>query len=245
MKLRYEPLLQVQRDLYKLPRGFERFREYLRLMVTPDGEDLQLPLVGMNPMGKDHLPVVLDALLALDADAVAARATAEAQAALVDEPGAYTVTLVVGDDLLGGWTNRYATEMSLRFRQKHYYARGWIVPTLWTSETHTAEQVRVEVWAAVLRASYVQRHGYARTLHEMLAQEGCVLPGAGVTKPVLAPDDLAYTRTVLEPYRDHSDEPTLIAALFGDRAAHELGYPPLGLSDGAGLALALFEARRE
>ena len=65
MKLRYEPLLQLQRDLYDRPRGFERFREYLRVMVSADGEDLALPLVGMNPMGKDHLPVQLDALLGL------------------------------------------------------------------------------------------------------------------------------------------------------------------------------------
>lgn len=33
MNLEYVPLLQVQRDLYKLPRGFERFREYLRTML--------------------------------------------------------------------------------------------------------------------------------------------------------------------------------------------------------------------
>jgi len=32
MKLEYVPLLQVQRDLYKMPRGFERFREYIKTM---------------------------------------------------------------------------------------------------------------------------------------------------------------------------------------------------------------------
>src|SRR5687767_1009401 len=117
MKLSYVPLLNVQRDLYRMPRGFDRFREYLRLMVAPDGDELQLPLVGMNPMGKDHLPVVLDRLLGLDADGEAALAVAGAEAALAGEPGAYQVTVVVSDDLLGGWTNRYATEMVNRFRQ--------------------------------------------------------------------------------------------------------------------------------
>jgi hypothetical protein len=242
MKLAYEPLLALQRDFYHTPRGLERFQEYLRLMTG--GEDLVLPLAGMSPMGQDDQMAVLDALLAIDADGVAARATAEAQAALADEPGAYQVMVVVGDDRLGGETNRYASDMAVRFRQKPNYTRGWIVTSLWTSETYTAERVREEVWAAILRAAYVQRHGYARTLHEMLRQEGCALKGAGVTAPALAPDDLAYTRAVLETYRDHSDEPTLIPALFGDRAAYELGYPPLGLSEGAGLAVALAEGQR-
>ncbi len=246
MQLSYVPLLNVQRDLYRMPRGFERFQEYLRLMAAPGGDDIQLPLVGMNPMGNPerHLPVVLDALLALDADGVAARATDEARAGLAGEPGDYQVSVVVSDDLLGGSlrANRFASEMANRFRQQHYYTRGWVVPTLWTSETYTAALVRQEVLAAILRVVYVQRHGYAHTLYEMLAQEGCVLQRAGATTPTLAPDELAYTRAVLEPYLDRSDEPMLIAALFGDRAAHELGYPPLGLAEGAGLALALADA---
>jgi len=33
MELEFVPLLRIQRDLYRLPRGLERFREYLRTMV--------------------------------------------------------------------------------------------------------------------------------------------------------------------------------------------------------------------
>ena len=239
MKLRHEPLLQLQRDLYRLPRGFERFREYLRVMTNAAGDDLQYPLVGMNPTGNDHLPAMLDELLALDADGVAARAVADAQAALAEEPGEYAVILVVSDDRHGAWTGRYAAELTYRFDQKHFYSRGWIVPVLWTSETYTAERVRAAVWAAILRAVYVQRHGYAHTLRERLAQEGCVLRQVGTSAPVLDAGDLAHTRAVLAPYLDRSDELVVIPALFGDRAAEALGYPKLGLSEGAGLALAL------
>jgi len=108
MKLEYVPLLKVQRDLYELPRGMERFREYIRTMSDAVSGDLKLPLVAMNPMGKDHLPPFLDHLLAIDADGVAARALAEADTALAEEPGEYRACLVVADDLKGGWTNRYA-----------------------------------------------------------------------------------------------------------------------------------------
>ncbi len=67
---------------------------------------------------------------------------------------------------------------------------------------------------------------------------------AGSTAPTLDPDDLAYTHEVLASYLDKIDQPTLIAALYGDAAAHQLGYPPLGLSPRAGLALALDNAKK-
>jgi hypothetical protein len=244
MKFEYVPLLQVQRDLYKLPRGFERFREYLRTMIDPDSGDLKLPLVAMNPMGKDHLPPFLDKLLEWDADGEAARATAEAQSSLQAEPGVYKVCLVVSDDLRGGWTNRYTAEFDYRFRQKAYYKRGWIAGILWTSESYAPEQVREEVRLCLFRAAYIQQHGYSRTLNEMLAQESYAMKMAGSTAPTLDPDDLAYTREVLASYLDKTDQPTLIAALYGDAAAHQLGYPPLGLSPRAGLALALDNAQK-
>lgn len=242
MNLEYVPLLQVQRDLYSLPRGFERFREYLRTMIDPDSGDLKLPLVAMNPMGKDHLPQFLDKLIEMDADGEAARAATEAKSILKAEPGEYKVCLVVSDDLRGGWTNRYTAEFDYRFRQKAYYKRGWIAGILWTSETYTTEQIREEVQLCLFRAAYVQQHGYARTLGEMLAQESYAISMAGSASPTLDPDDLAYTREVLASYLDKTDLPTLIAALFGDAAAQQLGYPPLGLSLRAGLALALDNA---
>ncbi len=244
MNLEYVPLLQVQRDLYQLPRGFERFREYLRTMIDPDSGDLKLPLVAMNPMGKDHLPAFLDKLIGLDADGEAVRATAEAQAILKTEPGEYKVCLVVSDDWRGGWTNRYTTEFDYRFRQKAYYKRGWIAGILWTSETYTPEQIREEVQLCLFRAAHIQQHGYARTLGEMLAQESYAMRMAGSTTPTLDPDDLAYTREVLTSYLDKTDQPTLIAALYGDAAAHQLGYPSLGLSPRAGLALALDNTKK-
>lgn len=58
-------------------------------------------------------------------------------------------------------------------------------------------------------------------------------------------DELAYTRAVITPHLDTKDQPTLIAWLFGDEAAHTLGYTPLGLSERAGFALALHDARLE
>src|SRR5947209_7485423 len=118
MKLEYVPLLQLQREIQGLPRNYERFRQYLRTITSQGGAGLKLPsLLMMNPMGKDHVTALLDALLALDADGIAARAVAEARDQLPKEPGDFKVALVIADDLMGGWTNRYANEFSLRFPQ--------------------------------------------------------------------------------------------------------------------------------
>ena len=56
--------------------------------------------------------------------------------------------------------------------------------------------------------------------------------------------DLAYSAEVIQEYRDTRDYPTIFTCLFGDEAARSVGYPPLGLSPRAGLALAHHEARQ-
>ena len=246
MELEFVPLLRIQRELYDQPRGMERFRSYLRTMVDARTGDLELPLVAMNPMGKDHVPALLDRLLAVDADgagAVAMRAAAE-RPATRRVSGRYRVALVVADDAHGGWTNRYQSEFDQRFEGTALYKRGWITAVLWTSEEPSAEAAGREVATAVHRFAHVRRHGPATTLKAMLAQEGEAMASAGCREPALDADDLAYTRETMAPYLVRGDRPTAVACLYGDEAARELGYPPLGFSARAGLALALDAARR-
>jgi hypothetical protein len=250
MKLSYLPLLQVQRDLYALPRGMERFREYIKTMTDAETGDLALPLVAMNPMGKDHVPALIDEYLALGAEQIADQAIVEASRDLPDRPEPphlphppFKVCLVVSDDLKGGWTNRWASEYGHRIEGAAITKRGWLTGLLWTSEPASANTVREAVLTSIYRAEYLQRHSIPKTLGEMLNQEGHAMARAGCTTPALDEDDLAYTRRVIEPHRDATDRATVIACMFGDVAANALGYPPQGLSDRAGLALALHDAR--
>jgi hypothetical protein len=113
VKLEYVPLFHVQRELQDMPRNYQRFRHYLRVIRNPDGSSLELPsLLAMNPMGKEHVTDLLDTLLALDADGIAARAAAEASAHLEDTPGDCKIALVIADDLKGGGTNRRRSNRS-------------------------------------------------------------------------------------------------------------------------------------
>jgi hypothetical protein len=97
----------------------------------------------------------------------------------------------------------------------------------------------------IYRVAYIGQHGRARTLGELLRQEGRVMALAGCTGPSLDAEDLAYTRAVIAPHLEARDTPTMIACLFGDSAARALGYTPQGLSARAGLALALHDAARQ
>ena len=254
MKLSFFPLLKIQRDLYAMPRGMERFREYIKTMVDAETGDLALPLVAMNPMGKDHVPGLIDDYLALGAEEIAEEAVrevaAKAPALRTDVRGAtasavaeYRVALVVSDDLKGGWTNRWASEYAHRIEGAAISKRGWLVGILWTSEPASVHNVREAVLTSIHRAAYLQTHAAPTTLGEMLDQEGYAMARAGCTTPQLDDDDLAYTRSVITPHLGATDRATVIACMFGDRAAAALGYPPQGLSDRAGLALALSSAR--
>ena len=245
MELSYLPLLKVQRDIYRMPRGMERFHEYLRTMRSAETGDLDVPLVAMNPMGKDHVPGLIDQFLSLNADEAAARAVAQARSKLLSVPGKFQATLVVSDDALGGWTNRTASEFAHCFENGPILKRGWICGILWTSEPASLESARENALKAVYRTAYILQHGQPATLAERMRQEGWAACMAGCVKPYLDPEDLAYAREVLARYREARDRATQIACLFGDAAAASLGYEAVGLSERAGFAVALADARAE
>ena len=246
------PLLPIQRKLQAMPRNSDRFRQYLRMMKNEYDEELGMrsPLVYANPMAKDHVTALLDSLLQLNADDIAARAAAEAAAEFKDIPGNAKATLVVADDLMGGGTNRYDYEFQIRFQYcgwcetlprwlKHF----WIAGLLWSSEPASEKAVREAMLTVVYRTGYVHRHGGPRTLRGLIEQEGKVMKMAGCTGPVLDAEDIAYTREVLVPFLDATDMRTIIECMFGDAAGKTLGFTPRGLSHWAGLALALHDAR--
>ena len=244
MTLQWINLLRIQRNLYAIPRGMARFREYLRVMIAENGKDLLLPpLVAMNPMAKDHVPALLDALLALDAESIGAGALAEATRRGADNVGDFRVALVVADDVQGGWTNRYACEFG-QFAHLGTYRCDWLAVLLWASESLSERSVREAVLTHLYRLAHMHEHGQPATLREVMIQEGQAMARAGCTEPALDADDLEYTRAVILPFLETRDIRTMIECLFGDAAGRTLGFTPQGLSHRAGLALALADARR-
>jgi hypothetical protein len=150
MRLEYLPLPRIQRDLHRLPIGMDRFREYLDALIDKDADDIKLPLSGMNPMGKAHVPAFLDALLAMDADGAAAAAVEGARADPAAGTGAYRLCLVATDDYQGGWTNRYSVELGHLLGDRDMRKRGWLTVPLWTSEIYTPAKVAASALALAL-----------------------------------------------------------------------------------------------
>ena len=149
--------------------------------------------------------------------------------------------LCYSPSVLPGWVkNRPAFWLTFRPARG-----GWLTATVWTSDPPSRARVREEAASVVHRAAYLLAHGEALSLGEMLAQEGYAMARAGCTEPAADAGELAYTRQVLQPLLARRDRPTVMACLYGDRAAQSLGYRPLGLGDYAGLALALHRARAE
>jgi hypothetical protein len=237
------PTLRVQRELYDLPPGPARFRRYLDLM-RGNSNDLVLPLPVFNPMGKKHVSEMLDTLLELDAEGVAKLAIEEAHQRLADVDARFEVALVLADDKGGGWTNRYYTEIENRFRPGSLLKRGWAVALAWTSEIPTSQSIRRAVLATIYRNVFVLKHGEPRSLRDMMEQEGLAGVFSGETGSDLDADEIEYTREVIRPYLDAADLTVILPALFGDQAARSVGNDPLGLSERAGLALALSDASK-
>ncbi|MSP14415.1 MAG: hypothetical protein EXR62_15865 [Chloroflexi bacterium] len=246
MDLTLIPLLQVQHELYEIPRGMERFNKYIAAM-TGGTDDIALPLVSMNPMGKEHILPMLDTLIGMGAEEIAATAIAAAARRfrhVTHSERRFQVGLVVVDDAKGGWTNRYFTEMGAYFAPQSYLKRGFITVSLWTSELWPEPRIYQQTLTYIYHSIYVLCCGQPQSLRQMMVQAGLAEEFAGTASASLDPADLAYTREVIQPYLDATDQPTTFACLYGDAAAKSAGYPPIGLSAGAGYALALDDARR-
>jgi hypothetical protein len=239
--LTHVPLLRVARDLYNVPRGGERFQEYLRLL-TGGPDDATMPLVALNPMGREHVAAALDALLALDADGIAAQVVEEAGRRLAPLNADLRVGLSLADDVAGGWTHRSLTDARYRFALAAALKRGWVSVLFWASETPTAEQVRAETLASIYRSVYATRHGEPKTLGQMMTQEGLAARFAGLPASRLSSAERERILAVIEPRRQRTETPVTFACLYGDEAAGEVGYPALGLPPAAGFMLATVEA---
>lgn len=252
LNINHVPLLQMQRDLHDLPRGMERFRTYLSQMQNAAGDDIVLaPMVMMNPMGREHVASRLDEWLALGAEQIAQEVATEAVVRLPALRGHFRHGLVVVDDVRGGWTNRYSNDARQRIGivapdaaalgEDSTSRHNWISTILWVSDGANVDVLRQSILVNIYRLAHLQRHGTAQTLGELMAQEGAAAAFAGIL-PHLDADDLAYSQEILHPLLGESAFPVLIAALYGDQAARTLGYEPLGLSDRAGLAVAVANA---
>ncbi|AZI42259.1 hypothetical protein EHF33_05415 [Deinococcus psychrotolerans] len=246
MRFEFVPILPILRWVYRIPLGPERFQAYLSAVVAGAQNAVEValpPLVSANPVAREAVLAVLEEWLALGAED-AARAelvVANARFEAIPFPRSVKVGLALLDDLGGGWTNRVINDAA-RFEVGRTLAKtGWLSIQMWASDAPNLTTLRRLVAEAAHRAVYVAQHGDPLNLAEMLRQEGRVAAAAGRTL-TLDLSDLAYSHAVLAPHLASTHQPTCLACFYGDAAAREWGYPPLGLSANAGFEVGLAEA---
>jgi hypothetical protein len=241
MSIEVVPALRAQRDLLDLPRGMERFDAYVKTMIDPNDRVI-LPLQTFNPMSREHVAEVLDALLDMGAEEIAAEAARDADRRIGGIERPMRLLLVVADDARGGWTDRSITDYEFRFTKKAMLGEGWVQVIEWSSEGASVERIHRDVQAQMYRTLYLDRFGLPVTLGEMIRQEGMASAFAGSSERELAADDLEYTREAIKAHLDSKDRGVHIACLYGDEAAASCGYAPSGFSRWAGFAAAHAEA---
>ncbi len=221
-----EPLLATQAALLVGPTDGDRFQRYLGTMVGAS-DDVELPLMSLNPMGGPSLRQQI-----LDWDAAGAeRVLAETATAIgssLDKHGyhlAAKVGLVMSDDLAGGWTDRADHDMKGRFEQGPLLKRGWVVVPLWSSEPVDLEVLSDRARAQLARAAIIARDGPPESLGEHILLESRVAHLVERPERDLGP---GVSRIFLE-HRHATGYPTVFAFLQGDEAARRSGYDPLGV----------------
>jgi hypothetical protein len=171
--MQWLPLLQLQRDLLNAHPGTERFQQYLDTMLDAH-RNLRLPLSAFNPMSKGHVADLLDELLAMHVECIGQTAMEEAGEKLANLAGSSPVKvgLVVADDAKGGWTNRWLFEAKHQFESSYEQKRGIATVLLWSSEPSDMLRIRQKVMVAIHRHVWIENHGPAKTLGDMVRQEG-------------------------------------------------------------------------
>ena len=228
--------LEHVRGLYQMPRTFERFAAYLKLVQVDTGTEA-LPLSRLNPMAKEHALAYVETLLAMQAEEQVLTAAQDA-AAQLDGDDTLNVLLVLMDDAKGGWTNRAFAEFAHQYENRYEVAHCWATVVIWTSEEPEPALLRRRAFEAVYRTIDERRNGPVRTIREIIDREGRTMRFAGHERRY---DDapVQAIRTTLDPHLDSHLAPVVFAALYGDVIAESLGYPPLGIPDRGGYELAL------
>ncbi len=228
------------RELYQLPRTFERFQSYLNLVKTDTGTEA-LPLSTLNPMAKAHALDRVEQLLAIAAEDRALAAARDAAARMSDLDDSVRIIVLLIDDAMGGWTNRAFAEFSHRYERKYEVPRGWASVVIWTTEDPAPELIEQRTYETLYRTIDERKRGPVRTLREIMDREGRTMRFAGY-EPRYDDATLRSIRATIEPHLDSHAAPVVFAALYGDAVARSLGYPPLGVPGRGGYEQAFADA---
>jgi hypothetical protein len=231
MAFQLSPILDTMIGLYSKPRSLERFNEYLKILKGDTIDDMVVPIGNYNPMGKEHLLERLMELKTLNAETIAEETLSEINKKIEKEMKAeFNVYLSVGDDLHGGWTNRFVTDYDSKFRINALIKRNFCTPLFFTSEPFTPELIRKRTLEYALRTLYRMKAEEPLTLKDHIEQEKFIAQKSN--KDPLAPEcDFESLHAFYNRHQEKEQHDVIFNFLFGDDASMQLGYPAHGIKE--------------
>lgn len=219
MSISLLPLLEIERSLYEMPRDMARFNKYKDLLTGGTG-DMVLPMANLNPMAKGRVLDHVNELIAMDAEAIASGAIAAANRRLDPRQFDLKVGLIVGDDIHGGWTDRYLTDAAHRLEGSGEAKRFLASVLLWASEPPTPADIHRQTLMSIYRRLHAFAHGDPQSLRDCMLQEGRAAAFAGCNRS----EDPSGVREIIDLHRNTREYPLIFSCLYGDEAAAHCGY---------------------
>jgi len=220
-----KPILDTMIAFYELPRTPERFNRYLELLRGNTKDDLVLPVGGFNPMAKEHIMEKLQELKTLQIEKIMTEITIQLNSHYHPK-AAIEVVFNLADDLHGGWTNRFSTDYSSKFKLNALVQRNFCTPFFWTSEIPSERLIRERTREYLLRTLFWKTHSKPQTLNDFFNQEQFVMLHA--SKKLNHPD-MDQVDSFLKTYGESDEETVIFNFFYGDEASESLGYPCYGI----------------
>lgn len=236
------PTLRTMAGVYALSREggpkSPRFAAYVSQTPTNWG------LVPFNPMAGEAALDAVSALIALDAETLAQHA---AQQVVTACDYAEKITLAIAVRSKGLWTDRIATEVDERVTAKPRVPHRGVI-SLWSREEISTEDIAREAAAEAVRVMWHAQHGVADSLSRVLACEGLAYALAGSVGDLgpyatqVSPEETVAVIEAFEVLGDSTKASEIAGVLYGDEAAKEMGWTPLGIPKYAGYRWAIARA---
>ncbi len=229
MPLALLPVVDLMLEYYELPGGFERFKEYIRLLTGGTGDDMKLPIGGFNPMGKAHVKEKLLELKNLKAEAIMSGIISEFNSKdQLFGSETFHVSVSLADDLKGGWTNRYTTDYQAKFNSGSIIKRKFQPVGFWTSDSVSKELIELRTKETLYRLQYQLKFPKPETLEDHVKQEAFVNTALGQESDTSI-TDYSEIKDFYTVHKTTIEYPVIFNFLYGDQAAEELGYKPIGI----------------
>ncbi|GAA4274915.1 hypothetical protein U6A24_12375 [Aquimarina gracilis] len=232
MKFELIPILDFIEDLYNKPRSQNRFKEYLFKLQGNSKDGLDLPIMGFNPMGKEHALQKIEELKYLEAEDIIRKTLNELNSKLNNQNSkTIKVVLNLADNLGGAWTNRYATDFDSKFKINALVARNFCTPYFWTSESYHKALVKKRTLEYAYRTVYWLENVGPSTLEDHVKQEIFVHKQIGNTSIQGKKKMFDTIQKFYEAYRYEDEYSVLFNFFYGDAASSSLGYPTYGIKE--------------